>query len=120
MPFFRAFISRYPQQNAESVARFYQNADKAEKYVGTLRIEEKRQNFDTIKDRAYWSAYETMIDYKRTISGLTADAFEIQQSDMNKNEKRVMLDEIYRGIIDTAREGNELFKEVEKIVEKYE
>lgn len=120
MPFFRAFVSRYPQKNAESVARFYQNADKAEKYIGTLRIEEKRRNFDTIKNRAYWSAYETMIDYKKTILELTAAAFEIQQSDMNKNEKRVMLDEIYRGIIDTAREGNELFKEIEKIVEKYE
>lgn len=120
MPFFRAFISRYPQRNAESIARFYQNADKAEKYIGTLKIEEKRHNFDTTKDRAYWSAYETMIDYKKTISELTAAAFEIQQSDMKKTEKRIMLDKIYRDIIDTAREGNELFKEVEKIVEKYE
>lgn len=119
MPFFRAFISRYPQRNAESVARFYQNVDKAEKYAGTLTIEEKRRNFDTIKDRAYWSAYETMIDYKKTLSELTAAAFKVQQSDMKKTEKRIMLDEIYRDIIDAAREGNALFKKTEKIIKKY-
>ncbi|MBO4538640.1 MAG: hypothetical protein J5781_00070 [Clostridia bacterium] len=119
MPFFRAFLSRYPSRNAESVARFYQNVDKAEKYAGTLTIEEKRRNFDTIKDRAYWSAYETMIDYKKTLSELTAAAFEVQQSDMKKTEKRIMLDEIYRDIIDAAREGNALFKKTEKIIEEY-
>ena len=120
MPFFRAFISRYPQRNAESVARFYQNADKAEKRINTLDLEEKRKNFDTIKNRAYWSAYETMIEHKKTISELTATAFEVQQSDMKKSEKREFLDDIYRNIIDVARKGNELFKETERIVKEYE
>ena len=89
----------------------------AEKYVSTLSIEKKRMHFGTILDNSFWQNYQSVINYKNSITGLQAYARTVQQSNATANEKRQQLDSIYKAMNETAKAGLELNKAVEKSIE---
>ena len=117
LPFIRAFTVRHPSANTESIARFYEAAEKAEKYVSTLSIEKKRMHFGTILDNSFWQNYQSVINYKNSITGLQAYARTVQQSNATANEKRQQLDSIYKAMNETAKAGLELNKAVERTID---
>lgn len=117
LPFIRAFTIRHPSANTENIAKFYDAAEKAEKYVATLALEKKRMHFDTILDNSFWQAYQSVSNYKKNITTLSATARTVQQSDMTANEKRRLLDQIYVLMNEQAKIGLTINKKVENALE---
>lgn len=121
VPFVRSFVVRNPSAGAESIAKFYELADKAEKRFNTAQLELARTNVESYRGKAAWEAYNSVLAIKRVMSEYNGMIRSIDLSKkMNKDEKRQSIDGIYREMIKMAKKGIKAYEKVDGYIKQKE
>lgn len=121
--FIKAFHTRYPTSNAESIQRFYDNYKEADQTLKTVKaLISQENNPDAAMKLMEASNMEKLQGNYTALSNVHAmiDAIYINPI-MTGDEKREFIDMLYMQMIDIARNGNEVFdmiKENQKEMQK--
>jgi hypothetical protein len=118
IPIVRAFVARYPTTNAQSVQNFYQNYDTNKTFYDTYMARAKEGDqaaMQKIQDAGGMRMFVQLDSIKEALGTQSAVMRMIDQNpDMKPYEKRQLIDSLYFGIIQTAKEGNDLLMQVPK------
>jgi hypothetical protein len=124
MPFIKAFHTRYPTSNAESIKRFYDNYKEADQVLKTVKeLISKENKPDAAIRLMEANNMENLKGNYTAISNIHTmiDSIYINPA-MTGDEKREFIDMLYLQMIDIAKSGNEVFdmikenkKEMQKI-----
>jgi hypothetical protein len=119
IPFVRAFTVRYPSSGAESIKDFYETANKFEGFQKTLKNLQNMQDFESLEKLAF--AKENQIKFvkldqaKKALSTMSQTIRNVNATkDMNRDEKRQIIDRIYYQMIELARAQNEQLNQLSK------
>ena len=119
IPFVKAFAVRFPSAQATSIQDFYDNYDKTNRVVKTIKHLAKEGDFENLqRELALDANRENFIKLDGIKQGISNQRELIQKiykmPDMSKDEKRQLIDSLYLQIIETAKFGNLLMEEVRK------
>jgi hypothetical protein len=119
VPFIKAFVVRFPNAGSNSVQDFYENAAKSDQLSNTIRTLAKRGDFESMEKEMMLDANQENFNQLEGIKkGLSNQSHLIQlinmDPDMHPDEKRQLIDGIYLMMIETAKQGNQLTKEIKK------
>lgn len=115
IPFVRAFVIRHPSMGAESIQRFYDQYDEAQKYLKTINGLQKEFKYDDVSNLLSYAAYSAIEGPRQTLSGISKVIDLINKHpDMNADEKRQLLDAAYFQAIEVTRQGNRAFEALKK------
>lgn len=117
-PFMNAFLTRYPMFNAQSVTDFYRNKQDTDQVMNSVKYSAKHGDFDSVQ--AISQAHpDLMLNLDRIGENISvAKKFiqNIQDADMDKTQKRQIIDKALLSIISQAQIGNERMNEFRKMV----
>jgi hypothetical protein len=118
IPIVRAFVARYPTTNAQSVQNFYEKFNENKIYFDTYMAranEGDQESMDKIQAAGGMRMFVQLDAIKQAI---TEQSQVIQMVDKNPDmkpfEKRQLIDSLYYGLIQTAKEGNDVLNQVGK------
>lgn len=119
VPFVRAFVIRNPSMGAESIQRFYDNYDKAHSYLKTINSLQKDFKYEDVANLLPYSVYQAVEGPKKTINEITKAIDLINKApDMNADQKRQLIDNLYFRAIDSAKLGNQVFEQLRPDIER--
>lgn len=111
IPFIKAFHTRYPSSNAESIQRFYDHYKEADQTLKTVKaLISQENNPDAAIKLMEANNMENLRGNYTAISNIHSmiDAIYINPT-MTGDEKREFIDMLYMQMIDVAKNGNEVF-----------
>lgn len=120
IPFIKAFVVRYPSSGAQPIQDFYNEYEKHAKYANTITHLRSTGNYQAIEKELQDPEFQ---DNLVKLSGVN-EALRTQAQfarrinknpEFNSDEQRQMLDGVYYGMIETARLGMDLMREIDKI-----
>ncbi len=119
IPFVKAFVIRYPSSGAQPIQDFYDEYKKHEKYVNTVEFLRKTGDFQGLeKELSNPETQDMLVRLKGINDGLGKLAHTVRviynNSEFTADDKRQQIDGLYYLMIETARQGNELGREIEK------
>lgn len=119
IPFIKAFTVRFPTAGAASIQDFYDNYKESDTVFKTIKHLAKQGDFESMqKELALQENQEKMIrldGIKDALANQNATIRMIDKMpDMSADEKRQMIDGIYLGMIEIAKEGNKTYRELKK------
>lgn len=119
IPFIKAFAVRFPSAQATSIQDFYDNYDKTNRVMKTIKHLAKEGDFENLqKELALEENRENFIKLDGIKQGISNQREFIKKiykmPDMDRDEKRQLIDSIYLQMIETAKFGNLLMEEVRK------
>jgi hypothetical protein len=115
-PIIKAFVARYPSANAQPVSDFYEGYERNARYFATFKAQMAEGNEEAmqkIQDAGGDQMFSQLDAIKKTVGEhytmiRTIDA----DPDMKPYEKRQLIDSLYYGMIETAKQGNAMLKEM--------
>lgn len=113
IPFIKAFVVRNPTGGSEYVERFYKNYNKIKERLNTVNKLIKEQNVEEAL-KVYSETDIQMlplIEIAEVMSSQRAFIKAIYYSDMTPIEKRQAIDDMYRSMIELAKNGLEFLEE---------
>lgn len=121
VPFVKAFVVRFPLAGSNSVQDFYDNFDKSQKTINTIKYLAKQGDFDSLqKEMNLQANQENLIKLDGIREGLATQSKLIRDinkaEDMSPDEKRQMIDGLYLMMTETAKQGNLMMKEMKTSV----
>ncbi len=116
IPFVKAFTVRNPSMQAESIQRFYDEANRISQIMTSTKNQLKRGDED---NAAYISNHYGDVDvkldgFKKALSNQGHLIRSVYESDYDQHEKRQLIDSAYYQMIETARMGNSMLDELKK------
>jgi hypothetical protein len=123
IPFVKAFAIRYPGPDAKSITDFYDKYKKHEVVMNTIKAQAKAGNADAVEKELNLSfnqkyligidgIQKTLGEHSKTIRMIT------KNPQIPANEKRQMIDQLYYGMINAAKLGNDTMDQLEGKTEK--
>jgi hypothetical protein len=120
IPAVKAFVIRYPSAQAQSIQDFYDQHERTEKIVNSLREQMKRGNpeeVDFIMEE-YDGQIMSLKEYKDALSKQSQFIRSVQrQKDWTPEEKRQLIDTTYYQMIEISKQGLEAARAMEKTIE---
>jgi len=115
IPIIRAFVVRNPSAGSEYITTFYDKYDKVSKIFNTIDRLQKSGNFEEankllinlpVEATILKSTYKLVQDNDRRVRDIYNSKF------FTPNEKRQLIDELYRNMIDMSKYSLEAIKDV--------
>lgn len=121
VPFVKSFVVRYPSAGSNSVQDFYDNYEKNERALNTIKHLAKQGDFDALeKEFALKSQENLLVNLDGLKAALSTQSQLIRsinkQEDLTADEKRQMIDGLYLMMTESAKQGNILMDEIRKQV----
>ena len=119
IPFVKAFAVRFPSAQATSIQDFYDNYDKANRVIKSIKHLAKQGDFENLQKELNLEQNQQYIIHLDGIKQGLSNQREIIQKiyimpDMNRDEKRQLIDSLYMQMIESAKMGNLLMNELRK------
>ena len=120
MPFIKAFVTRYPHANTQSIQNFREKYKKAERVFSTIKQLGSRGQLDEAMEVAqmYEGDMIRLTNQKEALTNMHKAIQGIYMSDYTKDEKRQLIDSVYFQMIAVARDGNAMLNDMEKAISK--
>lgn len=123
VPFVKAFVVRYPGPDAKSITDFYDRYKKHEVLMTTIKAQAKAGNIDAVEREMNLNFNQK---YLIGVDGIQKTLGEHSQTvrmiyknpQIPANEKRQMIDQLYYGMINAAKLGNDTMDQLEGNLEK--
>lgn len=114
IPFIKAFIARYPSSTAQSIQDFYDNYYTAKRYYDTVVTLAKQGDVRASELMADHAGEMVQLDgIRETLTGLSRLVHDVYKNpEMTPSDKRQLIDTIYMNMIDLAKGGNELYRQI--------
>jgi hypothetical protein len=116
IPVIQAFVVRYPSATTESVQKFQDDYEQAQKYMNTWEAMAKDGNVAAmrhIQDMADTRMLEKLDGVHEAIGNLNQMVRLIYKNpDVPADEKRQLIDQLYFGITQTAQGGNKMIHDI--------
>ena len=115
IPFVKAFVIRYPSSGTESIKNFYEEYSSSRKYQASFKyLAETLQPEAALKLRNDYASkfakadaiFESLQNMTKVVRGV------YQNKEMTRDEKRMIIDDVYAGMNLVAKQGNELMKDL--------
>lgn len=118
IPFARAFVIRYPQQS-RAIEEFYEKYKEIKKYEETFKLAVKRVDTDTINKFAIYQSIRKVTKISQDMSkARKMILITYIDKNMNKHEKRQVIDEIMLERLALAKQGLNVMKEIEENIKE--
>jgi hypothetical protein len=120
IPFVKAFVTRYPSAQAQSIVDFRDRFTKSEQVWNTIQRLAREGDVESLKKEALMRENQVRLvgrlkGLSDGLSRMNAAVQKIYVTDtLSPAQKRQMIDKIYSGMIQAAELGNQLLDEVEK------
>lgn len=119
IPFVKAFVVRFPSSGAQPIQDFYNEYAKHEQYSNTITHLRKTGQYDElqklIEDPVTQDNLVKLAGINEALKNQAQFARRIYKNpDFTADEQRQMLDGVYYGMIETAKAGNDLMREIEQ------
>lgn len=119
IPFVKSFVARYPSAGAQSIQDFYDIYNEHAKLANTITHLKSVGNFDRIselvKDPANVERLINLSGIKESLAKQGRMARLIYDNkDYSKDDKRMLIDKVYYGMIETAKMGNQLAQAIKQ------
>lgn len=120
MPFIKAFVTRYPHANTQSIQNFREKYKKAERVFSTIKQLGSKGQLDEAMEVAqmYEGDMIRLTNQKEALTNMHKAIQGIYMSDYTKDEKRQLIDSVYFQMIAVARDGNAMLNDMEKAISK--
>jgi hypothetical protein len=123
IPFIKEFVVRNPSAGAQPIQDFYDNYQKTNQTMSTLRLLQKsgdQQGYNSfISNRSNQENMLQLDGVAKTLGAMEKAVNGIYVNpDMKPAEKRQLIDGIYAQMVQTAREGNKMLKMNKDSVQK--
>lgn len=123
IPFIKAFVVRNPSANSKSIGEFDKIFEENEQIMTTIKSLMKRGNYDEAEKLMMNEENQAkMANLSGTRDAINAQAEFIQKvfrnPELTADEKRQLIDGVYYGIMETARVGLEVGRELRKDLNK--
>lgn len=118
MPVVKAFVVRFPTANAQSIVDFHNEFLKHEEVINAIEVSRSRGDFATmaklIGDPKNEDKLMSLQGLNKVIGEMrrTVELINFDKEQYTPLEKRQLIDGLYFGMIQTARLGNQLVKEI--------
>lgn len=121
IPFVKAFTVKYPSAQAESIRRFYEEADENAKVLNTVKALMKQG--DVQESEYLMKKYEANMQNLEGVKDALKNQGKFVQMifknpDITKDEKRQLIDGAYFGMIETAKMGRKMSQDFKKQIEE--
>lgn len=120
IPVVKAFVVRYPSASAQSIQDFYDKEAKAQMTYDTIRHLAKTGDFEAVQKEMALS--EGSVRLQGIKQALTTQSQFIRlvnkNPDYTASDKRQIIDGVYYGMIETAKNGNDILNELSKALEQ--
>lgn len=120
IPFVKAFAVRYPSMQAQSIQTFFRDHKKFEKISNSLKALVDRGDIEAAEK--FQESEGLTMALTQVKAALDTQSSTIQSIYQNKDwtpqEKRQMIDGIYYQMIETAKMGNEMMRDMKKLKEE--
>lgn len=121
MPFIKAFVVRYPSAGAQPIQDFYDNYDSHKRVLDTVNYLAKQGDFNSAMRLAQTNP-QAMIKMGGIKEGLSNAQKLIQlvtkNPNMSADDKRQLIDSTYYQMINMAKSGNELMRQLDQTMAK--
>ncbi len=120
IPFIKAFVTRYPHANTQSIQNFREKYKKAESVFATIKQLGERGQIDEALSlvEIYEGDMVKLSGQKEALTNMHKAIQGIYLSDYDKDEKRQLIDSIYFQMISVARDGNAMLNQIERAISK--
>lgn len=120
IPFIKSFVVRYPNTGAQPIQDFYDEYEKHEKVSNTIQHLAKTGDFTNLeKELNDPQVLDMLVKLKGTKEALSAQSqmarLIYKNPEFSPDDKRQMLDGIYYGMIETAKNGNEMMRIIDEV-----
>lgn len=119
IPFVGSYIAKYPTPGAQPIQDFYDNYEKSQTAISTVRSLGKREGASAAN--SYLTSYDTQENmiglngYAKALGAMNKSLQAIYANpDMKPYEKSQQIESLYNLMIQTAQKGNEKFYEHQK------
>lgn len=121
VPFVKAFVVRFPSGSAEPISRFYERWGEQQEVINSIEARAKDDDFEGVQRELAISGKQ-LFDVRAFHEALRNSARFVRLIEkapgMKPEEKRQLIDEQYRMMIDAAEQGNAILDELEKVTEQ--
>jgi hypothetical protein len=121
IPFVKAFVVRYPSAGAQPIKDLYELQRSNAKYINSMKLRAKEQNIPGVED-ILANNQDKLLNLDKAADAVTAQAkaarMIFKNKDMSPTEKRQLIDNLYFGMIETARESVKSIREVQDQIKK--
>lgn len=120
IPFIKAFVSRYPNANTQSIQDFRDKYKKIESVYATIKQLGEKGQIDEAMSlvTVYEGDMVRLTGQKEAMTNMYKAIQGISLSDIPKDEKRQLIDSVYFQMISVARDGNSMMNEIERAISK--
>lgn len=123
IPFVKAFAVRFPKSSAASIQDFYDNFEETNRVIKTIKFLAKEGNFEDLeKEMKLQENQDKLISLDGVQKAISKQSRMIRlinkNPDMSPDEKRQMIDGLYFGMIETAKQGNSIIDKLKKVTEE--
>jgi len=120
IPFVRAFVLRFPSASAQSIQDFYDNYNKSQKVIETVKVMAARGDIVSVEKEM--NIDQSLLFRLDGIAKGLSNAHKVvilisQNPDFSADEKRQLIDATYFQMIEMATAGNTAMKEIRKQIE---
>jgi hypothetical protein len=119
IPFVKAFVVRHPSANAQPIRDFYDRNEKSETVMNTIKELAGRGDFKNMEkvmflkeNQAYLAQLKGIKEALGNQSKIVRDVY--ANPELNRDEKRQLIDGVYYLMIEEATLGNKLLMDLEK------
>jgi hypothetical protein len=121
IPFIKAFVVRYPRAGSESVNQFYENYEKSQKVINTIKFLAKEGDFASMdKELNLKANQDKLVSLDGIKEALTAQSKLIRDinknPDMTPDDKLRLIHGAYMQMTQAAKQGNIFMSEIRKSV----
>lgn len=114
IPFVKAFVARYPSSTAQSIQDFYSTYYTAKRYYDTINHLAQQGDPKAVELMAQHEDKMVQLDgIRETLTGLSQFIHGVYKDPaMSPSDKRQLIDTAYMNMIDLAKGGNELYRQI--------
>lgn len=121
VPFVKAFVVRYPSAGAQPIKDLYELQRSNSKFINSMKLRAKEQNIPGVED-ILANNQEKLLNLDKAAEAVSNQAKAARRISKNKDisptEKRQLIDNLYYGMIETARESVKSIREVQDQIKK--
>lgn len=123
IPLIKGFAVRHPSGQAESIKKFYDNYQDIEQIIATIKTLSKKEfkyeeAITILEEDAEQVAVRLTGIHKGLSNAQNTISFIYENPDISSDEKRQLIDLIYYQMIEMARAGNNIIKQIEKLAKQ--
>lgn len=118
VPFVKSFVVRFPQAGSNSVQDFYDNYEKTERAMNTIKYLAKQGDFKALEKEYELKMQENLLVNLDGLKAALSTQSQLirsinRQEDLTADEKRQMIDGLYLMMTESAKQGNILIQELQ-------